>query len=84
MAINNPKTWNNNLLENLGKRSSITRERVRQILEKAAWNNWTQKSKNVLINRFGNSIKFDFEYTKPHYTEFVSHISSFLREKYKI
>ena len=39
LAINNPETWNNNLLENLGKKSNITRERVRQILEKTIFKN---------------------------------------------
>ena len=84
LAINNPETWKDNLLETFGRRANVTRERVRQILEKASWNNWTRKSKELLVNRFGDSIKFDFEYTKPHYGEFVTLVSNCLREKYKI
>ena len=84
LAINNPETWKNKLLENFGRRANVTRERVRQILGKATWNNWTRKSKEVFIKRFGESIKFNFEFEKPHYGEFVALISNCLREKYKI
>ena len=84
LAINNPETWRNNLLENFGRRANVTRERVRQRMEKAAWNNWTRKSKEVFIKRFGDTIKFNFEYAKPHYGELVTLISNCLREKYKI
>ena len=78
-AISNPETWNNNLLENLGKRSNITRGRVRQILEKSVSNNWLPKSKEIFIKRFGDSAKFDFKYVKPSYTEFVALISNCLK-----
>lgn len=84
LAINNPKTWNELLLEKLGKKVNITRERVRQILEKAVWNNWTRKSSELLVERLGAFIKFDFEYSKPHYGEVVEIILNYLREKYKI
>ena len=84
LAINSPKTWKDNLLETFGRRANVTRERVRQILEKAAWNNWTPKSKEVFIKRFGDLAKFDFKYVKPSCTEFVALISNCLCEKYKI
>ena len=84
LAINNPETWRDNLLENFGRRANVTRERARQRLEKAAWDNWTLKSKEVFIKRFKEPIKFNFEYSKPHFGEFVTLVSNCLREKYKI
>ena len=70
--------------EHIGKRESITRERVRQILHKAVWNNWNVNSKDVLKNHFGADIQIKFKYVKPNHVEFIKLIADNLREKHHI
>lgn len=84
MAVRNPLIWEAKYAEYIGKRENITRERIRQILHKAAWNNWNVNSKDVLKNHFGADVQINFEYVKPNHVEFIKLIADNLREKYHI
>lgn len=81
MAIRFPNSWENDYLDCIGRRESITRERVRQMLHKAAWNNWRVDSKELLSKHFGHPIQTDFEYVKPNHVEFITLISKEMRTK---
>lgn len=83
IAVRDPDTWDDEYLEYIGKRENITRERVRQILHKAAWDNWSKDSKAVLENHFESPVQIKFEYDKPNHIEFITLISSELCKKYK-
>lgn len=82
LSIHCPDRWQNNHLEYIGERESLTRERVRQILFKTVWNSWSKESKTILENHFGHTIQTQFRLTKPNHTEFIKLISNELREKY--
>ena len=84
MAVRDPLSWEAEYAEYIGKRESITRERVRQILHKAVWNNWNVNSKDVLKNHFGADVQMNFEYVKPNHVEFIKLIADNLREKHHI
>lgn len=70
--------------DKIGRANQITRERVRQILHKAVWNNWNVNSKDVLKNHFGADVRMNFEYVKPNHVEFIKLIADNLREKHHI
>ena len=84
MAVRDPATWEEEYAEYIGKRENITRERIRQILHKAVWNNWNVNSKDVLKNHFGADVQMKFEYVKPNHVEFIKLIADNLREKHHI
>ena len=84
MAVRDPVNWEEEYAEYIGKRESISRERVRQILHKVVWNNWNVNSKDVLKNHFGADVQMNFEYVKPNHVEFTKLMSDNLREKYGI
>lgn len=84
MAVRHPLIWEAEYAEYIGKRESITRERVRQILYKAVWNNWKVDSKDVIKNHFGADVQMNFEYVKPNHVEFIKLIADNLRLKYSI
>ena len=84
LAVCYPNTWQARYLELIGKREGITRERVRQILYKAVWDNWNAHSAAVFVNHFGASIQIQFERVKPTHIEFVSLLSEELRENHRI
>ena len=84
MAVRDPMNWEEEYAEYIGKRESISRERVRQILHKAVWNNWNVNSKDVLKNHFGADVQIKFKYVKPDHVEFTKLMSDNLREKYGI
>ena len=84
MAVRDPATWEEVYAEYIGKRENITRERIRQILHKAVWNNWNVNSKDVLKNHFGDNVQMKFEYAKPNHVEFIKLIADNLREKHHI
>ena len=84
MAVRDPMSWEEEYAEYIGKRESISRERVRQILHKVVWNNWNVNSKDVLKNHFGADVQMNFEYVKPNHVEFTKLMSDNLREKYGI
>ena len=81
MAVQNPDSWQAGYLEYIGQRENVTRERVRQILHKAAWNSWSVNSKEVLAGHFGHPIQADFEYVKPNHIELITLISQEMRSK---
>lgn len=78
MAVN-IDTWQRDYLEIIGRREGVTRERVRQMLHKAVWDNWNANSKFVLENHF-SSIELNFEYEKPDHIEFITLISNELKK----
>ena len=82
MAIQSPNSWETDYLDYIGRRENITRERVRQMLHKAAWNHWRVNSKELLSNHFGYPIQTNFEYVKPNHIEFITLISKEMRTKY--
>ena len=82
LAIRYPNTWQVRYLERIGKRECITRERVRQILYKAAWDHWTPRSVHILREHFGHPIQPKFKYVKPNHIEFITLLSEELRKKY--
>lgn len=82
IAVSDPDGWQNDFLMNIGKRESITRERVRQILCKAVCDNWSNTSKSILEEHFGYHIQAKFEYVKPNPVEFITLISNELRENH--
>ena len=84
MAVRHPVIWELQYAEYIGKRENITRERIRQILHKAVWNNWNVNSKDVLKNHFGADVRMNFEYVKPNHVEFIKLIADNLREKHHI
>ena len=84
MAVRHPVIWELQYAEYIGKRANITSERIRQILHKAAWNNWNVNSKDVLKNHFGADVQMNFEYVKPNHVEFIKLIADNLREKHHI
>lgn len=84
MAVRDPQSWEAEYAEYIGKRESITRERVRQILHKAVWNNWNVNSKDVLKNHFGADVQMNFEYVKPNHVEFIKLIADNLCKKHHI
>jgi hypothetical protein len=84
MAVRDPLSWEAEYAEYIGKRESITRERVRQILYKAVWNNWKVDSKDVIKNHFGADVQMNFKYVKPNHVEFIKLIADNLREKHHI
>ena len=81
IAVRDPDTWDDEYLEYIGKRENITRERVRQILHKAAWDNWSRDSKMVLENHFESPIQIKFEYDKPNHIEFITLIAKEMRTR---
>ena len=84
MAVRDPATWEEEYAEYIGKRANISRERIRQILHKAAWNNWKADSGEIIKNHFGDDVQMNFEYIKPNHVEFISLVADNLREKYQI
>ena len=84
MAVRDPVTWESQYAEYIGKRENITRERIRQILHKAVWNNWKVDSKDVIKNHFGADVQMNFEYVKPNHVEFIKLIADNLCEKHHI
>ena len=82
LAIRYPNTWQVRYLERIGKRECITRERVRQILYKAAWDHWTPRSVHILSEHFGHPIRTKFKYVKPNHIEFITLLSEELWKKY--
>ena len=84
LAVRRPSTWQESYLEFIGRREGITRERVRQILYKAVWDNWNVRSAYVLSNHFGYPIQTQFERVKPNHIEFVTLLSEELRAKYPL
>ena len=82
MAIQSPNSWENDYLDCIGRRENISRERVRQMLHKAAWNNWGVDSKELLSKHFGHPIQADFEYVRPNHIELIALISKEFRLKY--
>ena len=82
LAVRYPNTWQARYLELIGKREGITRERVRQILYKAVWDNWNAHSAAVFVNHFGASIQIQFERVKPTHIEFITLLSEELRKKH--
>ena len=72
-------TWQSDYLEIIGRREGITRERVRQMIHKAVWDNWNANSKTVLEKHF-DSIELNFEYIKPNHIEFIALISNELKK----
>ena len=84
LAVRRPSTWQESYLEFIGRREGIARERVRQILYKAAWDHWTPRSIHILSEHFGHPIQTQFERVKPTHIEFISLLSEKLREKYRI
>ena len=83
MAIQSPNSWETDYLDCIGRRENITRERVRQMLHKAAWNHWRVNSKELLSKHFGHPVQTHFEYVKPNHVEFITLISKEMRTKYK-
>ena len=81
IAVCYPVSWKDNYLGIIGEREGITRERIRQMLHKAVWDNWRRNSKSILTVHFGSQIKTEFEYVKPNHVEFVNLISEKLRER---
>lgn len=84
IAVYSPDGWQNDYLQNIGKRERLTRERVRQMLYKVVWDNWSDNSKKVLDAHFGYPIQTQFEYVKPNHIEFIALISGEICKKYKI
>ena len=84
MAVLHPEIWQNEYLEILAKSINMTRERVRQMLYKAAWDNWNANAINILGKHVTPPIQTHFEYVKPNHIEFISLISEKLSEKYQI
>ena len=84
MAVRDSATWEEVYAEYIGKRENITRERVRQILHKAVWNNWKADSGEIIKNHFGADVQMNFEYVKPNHVEFIKLIADNLREKHHI
>ena len=82
LAVRYPNTWQVRYLELIGKREGITRERVRQILYKAVWDQWDIRSFFVLNNHFSDPIQTKFERVKPNHIEFITLLSEELRKKY--
>lgn len=80
LAVHFPSTWQVLYLEMIGKREGITRERVRQILYKAVWDNWNVRSAFALSDHFGHAIQMQFERVKPNHIEFVRLLSEELRK----
>lgn len=83
-AVYCPDRWQEDSLTKIGKRESITRERVRQILCKAVCDNWSNQSKSILEEHFGYPLQARFKYVKPDPVEFITLISNELRKKYNI
>jgi hypothetical protein len=75
MAVQDPDSWQAGYLEYIGQRENVTRERVRQMLHKAAWKSWSVNSKEVLAGHFNHPIQTDFEYAKPNHIELITLIS---------
>ena len=84
MAVRHPVIWELQYAEYIGKRENITRERIRQILYKAVWNNWKADSGEIIKNHFGADVQMNFEYVKPNHVEFIKLIADNLREKHHI
>ena len=82
MAVRDPATWESQYAEYIGKRENITRERIRQILHKAVWNNWKADSVEVIKNHFGADVQMNFECVKPNHMEFIGLMAENLCEKY--
>ena len=82
MAIQSPNSWETDYLDCIGRRENITRERVRQMLHKAAWNHWRVNSKELLSKHFGHPVQTHFAYVKPNHVEFITLISKEMRTKY--
>ena len=81
LAIYYPDTWQDDYLDSIGKRENLTRERVRQILYKAVWNNWNKESKDILEKHFCHPVQTQFKHVKPNHVEFIELIAYELREK---
>ena len=82
LAVRRPSTWQESYLEFIGRREGIARERVRQILYKAAWDHWTPRSIHILSEHFGHPIQTQFERVKPNHIEFITLLTEELRKKY--
>ena len=82
LAIYSPNSWQKDCFESIGNRENLTRERVRQTLYKAAWNNWHKDSKYILEKHFGYPVQAQFEHITPNHIEFVELISNELRKKH--
>jgi hypothetical protein len=82
MAVRDPQISEKEYTGYIGKRESITRERVCQILHKAVWSNWKADSGEVIKNHFGADVQMNFEYVKPNHVEFIALMADILREKY--
>lgn len=80
IAIDHPNTWQDTYLETIGKQRNVTRERIRQILYKAACDNWNKESKNVLAVHFGRDVQTHFQYAKPNHIEFIEMMANLIRE----
>ena len=81
MAILTPETWQTEYLEYFSRKENITRERVRQMLHKAAWNNWGADSKELLSKHFGHPVPADFEYVRPNHIELITLIAKEMRTR---
>ena len=84
LAVRQPDTWQESYLDLIGRREGITRERVRQILYKAVWDQWNIRSVFVLSNHFEHPVQTQFERVKPNHIEFVALLSEGLRTKYQL
>ena len=85
VAVRYPESWQKGSLAAFGRRYSITRERIRQILWRTATEVWNIKHWKGLCERFGHPIELKFEIiTKPNTEEFVTLFADNLREKYHI
>ena len=84
MAVRHPVIWELQYAEYIGKRANITSERIRQILHKAAWNNWKADSGEIIKNHFGDNVQMKFEYVKPNHVEFIKLIADNLCKKHHI
>lgn len=82
LAVYQPDTWQEIYLEWIGQREGITRESVRYILHKTAWDHWTPRSVHILSEHFGHPIQTNFKYVKPNHIEFITLLAEELRKKY--
>ena len=80
MAVQSPDSWKEFCLECIAQRENVTRETIRRMIHRAAWDNWNVKSKGVLECHFNRPIQIKFEYSKPNHTELITLISGELRK----
>ena len=84
LAVYRPDIWQENYLDLIGQWEGLTRETVRYILHKTAWDHWTPRSVHILSEHFGHPIQTKFKYVKPNHIEFITLLSEELRAKYRI